>query len=201
MRVSPRGAHGSFRGNTISNRSRRPATVVDAPAGSKLGSDLEMARKRSLNILSFSPFPPDISSSHPLWVYFVSLFFSHSSHLPAASLSPQHARFSVPVALQRKFNIGLFGVSKDSIRRSSGHYAKTNISCWGQEQQTLPHYPTVLICAPLVSSPCSLASESFCLVNLCRTSLVAVKLRKCGTFWRSGMKRRLFVCFWNFFVF
>ncbi len=127
-----------------------------------------------LFILSISPYPPDISSSHPLCecILSLSLFlcrsFSHSSHLPVAFLPP-HAWFSLPVALQRKFNIGLFGVSKDSIRRSSGHYTKTNISCCGQEQQTLPHYHAHFCSTGLVS--CSLL-DSFSLLNLLlRTSL------------------------------
>ncbi len=194
MCLSPWGAHGSFHGNTISDGSHRPATVVDAPAGSKLGSDLEMARER-LSIqysLSFYPWILLVSLVHsfnfsvPPWhlifspsmrVYFVSLSFSLSLFLSLLSSPrclppppPPHAWFSLPVALQRKFNIGLFGVSKDSIRRSSGHYTKTNISCCGQEQQTLPHYHAHFCSTGLVS--CSLLSDSFSLLNLLlRTSL------------------------------
>lgn len=113
MRLSPWGAHGSFHGNTISDGSHRPATVVDAPAGSKLGSDLEMARERLsiqnslsfypwilsaslLFILSFSPHPPDISSSHPLWVYFVLLSFSLTPLIsPLPSFPPTHDSLSL----------------------------------------------------------------------------------------------------------
>lgn len=102
------------------------------------------------SFIFFAP-PWHLIFSPSMRVFCLALSFSHSSHLPAAILPP-HAWFSLPVALQRKFNIGLFGVSKDSIRRTSGHYAKTNISCWGQEQQTSPHYPTMLIFAPLVLS-------------------------------------------------
>lgn len=67
MRLSPRGAHGSFHGNTISDGSSRTAACVDAPVGSKLGSVLEMARERLSiqNTLSFYP-----------WL--VSLFLSRS---------------------------------------------------------------------------------------------------------------------------
>lgn len=52
---------------------------------------------------------------------------------------------SLPVALHRKFNIGLFGVSKDSFHWSFGLRTKTNISCRGQEQRTRPHYLATLI--------------------------------------------------------
>ncbi len=133
-----------------------------------------------LFILSISPYPPDISSSHPLRVYFVSLSLSLSLFLSLLS-SPRclpfpHAWFSLPVALQRKFNIGLFGVSKDSIRRSSGHYTKTNISCCGQEQQniaSLSHHAH--FCSTGLVS-CSLLSDSFSLLNLLfRTSLLLSK--------------------------
>lgn len=106
MRVSPRGAHGSFHGNTISNGSHRTATVVDAPAGSKLGSDLEMARKRLSiqNSLSFYPWiffhflrsPPwHLIFSPSMSVFCLALFFSHSSHLPAASLFPPNTHDSL----------------------------------------------------------------------------------------------------------
>lgn len=104
----------------------------------------------------FSAPPWHLIFSPSVSVFCLALSFSVSLSLTLLiSLLPSfppHAWFSLPVALQRKFNIGLFGVSKDSIRRSSGHYAKTNISCWGQEQQTPPHYPTMLIFAPLVLS-------------------------------------------------
>lgn len=95
--------------------------------------------------LSFST----LTTSHLLTLCecILSCALSLSSHLPSAFFSLL-VFLSLPVALQRKFNIGLFGVSKDSIRRSSGPYAKTNISCCGQEQQTSPHYPTMLIFAP-----------------------------------------------------
>lgn len=175
MCLSPWGAHGSFHGNTISNGSHRSATVVDAPAGSKLGSDLKMASERlsTQNSLSFYLWILSVSlscsffhflrtplTSHLLTLYecilpcslFLCLSLSLTPLFSPLPSFPPHAWFSLPVALQRKFNIGLFGVSKDSIRRSSGHYAKTNISCWGQEQQTSPHYPTMLIFAPLVLS-------------------------------------------------
>lgn len=166
MRLSPRGAHGSFHGNTISDGSSRPAAFVDAPVGSKLGSVLEMARE-SLSIQnnpSFYPWLVSLSlvrsvdfsappTSHLLTLRECILSCARSlSRTPLISPLPSFpplVSLSLPVALQRKFNIGLFGVSKDSIQRSSGPYAKTNISCWGQEQQTSPHYPTTLNFAPL----------------------------------------------------
>lgn len=83
MRPSPWGAHGSFHGNTISDGSHRPATVVDAPAGSKLGSDLEMASERLSiqNSLSFYPWILSASllfilsfSPHPLTSHLLTLY-------------------------------------------------------------------------------------------------------------------------------
>lgn len=76
MRLSPWGAHGSFHGNTISDRSNRPAAFVDAPVGSKLGSVLEMARER-LSIQN------KLSSMTGLSLSFVLLIspHPHTSHL------------------------------------------------------------------------------------------------------------------------
>lgn len=80
MCLSPWGAHGSFHGNTISDGSHRPATVVDAPAGSKLGSDLEMARERLSMQYSLSFYP---------WIFLVSLVHSFNFSVP-----PWHLIFS-----------------------------------------------------------------------------------------------------------
>lgn len=168
MRLSPRGAHGSFHGNTISDGSNRTAACVDAPVGSKLGSVLEMARERLSiqNTLSFYPWLVSLFLSRSFCRFLRTPLTSHLltlcecilscalslSRTPLISPLPSFTplvSLSLPVALQRKFNIGLFGVSKDSIRRSSEPYAKTNISCWGQEQQTSLHYPTALVFAQL----------------------------------------------------
>lgn len=83
------------------------------------------------------------SFSHSLasLLCFLFLFISPSLHLSF----PQCMFPSLPVALHRKFNIGLFGVSKDSFHWSSGLRTKTNISCRGQEQQTQSHYLATLV--------------------------------------------------------
>ncbi len=207
------GAHGSFHGNTISDGSHRPATVVMHLRVRNLAQTwrwperdfpFSIACLLSLNILgllfilSISPYPPDISLLTLYECICLSLLslslFSHSSHLPVAFLPP-HAWFSLPVALQRKFNMDClefpripFGVAPGTTQRQTSAVAAKSSKHASLSCSFLLHWSRLMLSSkwfvlPVKSAPQDVSSP--------------VKIRKCRRVYKH-FRESCYGVIWNF---